>query len=161
MARGASGDVGNAAGGAEALGELFHPAGRAEAALFIRLSQDPGHLAAQGECLLRREIRGQLGHEPYELTHVGGAADAVLGSKPPLELHTGRRPRRGTVQEIAEAVRTNRDLSGGVPERLAGDLARDGITQERHRERRHTPVVDLYLDLPLRALCAVALRLHR
>src|SRR6266705_1414303 len=98
-ARGASGDVGDAgaARGAEPLGQIPHPGRRAEAAFLVSGAEDLGDFAAQRQCLLRSEIPGQLAHEAYELTNVGGTADAVLGGKPPLELHAGRRSRRGAV----------------------------------------------------------------
>ena len=70
----ASGDVGDAgaARGPDPFRQVPHPGRWAEATLLVRGSEELGDLAAEGECLLRREIAGQLAQQAHELTHVGG-----------------------------------------------------------------------------------------
>src|SRR5882762_11530462 len=141
-----SGDVGDAgaARGAEALRQVPHPGRGTEAALLVGSRNQLRHVAAERERLLRREIAGQLAQQSHELAYVGGAADALLRGEPALELHTRGGPGGRAVEEVAEAVGAERNLACRVPERLARSLSRNGVTQERHRERRHAPVVDLH-----------------
>src|SRR5439155_25981710 len=108
-----SGDVARGFAGARLVmsDQVPDPARRREPPHLVRLDEQLGESSPQLKRLLRGEVHRQLVQEADELTHVRRSRDLALDGEPAFQLHATGAARGRSKQEVAQAVRTQADLS--------------------------------------------------